>query len=139
MSKHITPEFIEAKARIVEAPTVPEVDRSFQLPKGLFVATGALFFAFLGVMTLGFSAPGLVVPLAICAVFLGMFFGVAAVFVRADPEASRKMMTWAVFRRDGIATYTGPMSARDATVQMMVLPVLILLWGFAVVTIAAMV
>lgn len=137
MSKPITAELIEAKALIVDAPTIPEADRSFQLPKGLFVATGALYFAFLGVMALGFSTPGLIVPLAICAVFVGMFFGVATVFVKADPAAADKMKSWGVFAREGIATNTGPMKASDAVVQMMILPVLILIWGFVVVTIAA--
>jgi hypothetical protein len=39
----------------------------------------------------------------------------------------------------GIATYTGRLNGRDAAVQMLILPVLILGWGMAVVTIRAFV
>jgi hypothetical protein len=36
-------------------------------------------------------------------------------------------------------TNTGRLNAREATIQMLILPVLIVIWGLAVVTIAALV
>ena len=41
------------------------VDRSFELPTGLYAAMAALFFGFVAVMAIGFGAPGMVVPTGI--------------------------------------------------------------------------
>ena len=115
------------------------VDRSFELPTGLYVAMAALFFGFVAVMAIGFGAPGMVVPTGIIVVFIACFFAVPAVMVRAHPESRRPAMTWVRFRREGIATHYGPASARDATIQVLILPVLIFLFGVAVAAIAALV
>ena len=115
------------------------VDRSFELPTGLYAAMAALFFGFVAVMAIGFGAPGMVVPTGIIVVFIACFFAVPAVLVRTHPESRRPAMTWVRFRREGIATHYGPASARDATIQVLILPVLIFLFGVAVAAIAALV
>lgn len=43
------------------------------------------------------------------------------------------------FRRDGMMTATGRLSAAEARIQMLMLPALILLWGVVVGIIAAVV
>lgn len=43
------------------------------------------------------------------------------------------------FRKHGIATATGRLSATEASIQVLMLPVLILFWGVAVAIIAAVV
>lgn len=55
------------------------------------------------------------------------------------PDNSQRAGGWSRFQIDGIQTLTGQTTAAAATVQVLILPVLILFWGFAVVTIAALV
>ena len=61
MSKLLTRELIAEQAAIVEAPRKRhEVDRTFELPKGLYAATVALYLGFLAIMATGMSSPGLI-------------------------------------------------------------------------------
>ncbi|RGP40120.1 hypothetical protein BPTFM16_00396 [Altererythrobacter insulae] len=147
MSKHITEQLHKDKFRIVEAPKdvlvqrrhQVEQDRSFELPTALYAATVGLYFAFLGVMYAGLSSPGLVIPMAIFAIFIVGLFGVPAIWTRLAPENESQPLTLGKFGSAGIMTHTGRLAARDATIQMLILPVLVLLWGVAVVTIVALV
>lgn len=140
MSKHLTRELVAEQARIVTAPQKRhEVDRTFGLPKGLYAATVGLYLGFLAVMAVGFSAPGLVIPMAIFTVFVIAGFGVPAIWTKLAPQTASKQMSFAKLRRDGIATLTGRLPARDASVQMLILPVIIFCWGITTVTIAALV
>ena len=140
MSKHLTRELVAEQARIVEAPkTRHEVDRSFELPKGLYAATVALYLGFIAVMATGLSAPGLTIPMAIFATFIVAGFGVPAIWTKLAPANASRQMSIAQLRRDGIRTLTGRLSARDAAVQMLILPIIIFCWGVATITIAALV
>jgi len=149
MSKHVTEIIARGEARIVEAPkaNVPhhqvEVDRNFGLPTSLYAATVGLYLTFLAVTFVGFASPGLIIPMAIFAVFIVGGFGVPAIWVRLKSNIpggdETHPLTFGSFRNQGIATNTGRLSARDATIQMLILPVLIVMWGCAVVTIAALV
>ena len=51
----------------------------------------------------------------------------------------RAPMSWSRFQAHGVRTLYGHSKAGDATVQVLILPVLIFAWGIAVVTIAALV
>ncbi|WP_299307952.1 hypothetical protein [uncultured Croceicoccus sp.] len=115
------------------------VDRSFELPTGLYAVTVGAYLAYLAVMGLGLSAPGLAIPMAIFFLFVIAGFGVPALWVRMKPDHGDRPLDWAAFRRDGIMTMTGRMEAGAATVQVVILPVLILGWGVGIVTIRAMV
>lgn len=145
MSKHLTRELVAEQARVVEAPRIAqgpqrhEVDRSFELPKGLYAATVGLYLGFLAVMAAGLSAPGLIIPMAIFAFFIVAGFGVPAMWTKLGPANASKQMSFASLRRDGIQTLTGGLSAKDATIQMLILPVIIFCWGVTTITIAALV
>ena len=139
MSKNYTREVIAQHARIVEAPKTHELDRTFELPKGLYAATVGLYLGFLAVMWAGLSAPDLAIPMAIFAVFVIAGFGVPAIWARLNPPTRSRQMTFAQLRRQGISTLTGRCSARDAAVQMLILPVIIFCWGVTTITIAALV
>ena len=145
MSKHLTRELVAEQARVVEAPAVAhgtqrhEVDRTFELPKGLYAATVGLYLGFLAVMAAGLSAPGLIIPMAIFAIFIFAGFGVPAMWTKLGPTNASKQMSFAQLRRDGIQTLTGRLSAKDATIQMLILPVIIFCWGVTTITIAALV
>ncbi|WP_126172380.1 hypothetical protein [Altericroceibacterium xinjiangense] len=141
MVQAFTREMIAQRALIHSHPVLRNapVDRSFELPPVLYAAMVGLFLGFLGVMWLGFANPQLILPMAIFVAFIVCGFGVPALWVRMPPENPVQAKTWDRFRAEGIQTYTGRTSARDATVQMLMLPALIFAWGVATATIAALV
>ena len=142
MAEPLTRELVAEKAIVHEAPALrlpTAVDRNFELPAGLLVATAVLFFAAAGVMAIGFSAPMMIVPTGIIAVFIAMFFAVPAMWMRMKPENPQRLTPWTRFRQQGIMTAYGCSTAEAATVQVLILPVLIFLWGIAVVTVAALI
>ncbi|RIV89310.1 hypothetical protein [Aurantiacibacter zhengii] len=141
MVEQLTREKIAQQADIrIEAPrVVPPTDRTFELPTGLYVATVALFLGFIGTLALGFGNPEMVIPFIIFAFFVVAGFGVPALWTRLAPATKSKPKTWARFRQEGIMTPYGRASARDATVQVLILPALIFAWGLICITIAALV
>lgn len=116
-----------------------ETDRTFELPTRLYATTVGLFLGYIALMGAGFAHPEMILPVAIFVLFVVAGFGVPALWTRLAPQTRSRAMRWEQFRQDGIMTLTGRTSARDATVQVLILPVLIFLWGVAVVTIAALV
>lgn len=141
MSKLITREQVAAHARVVDAPErqPTTVDRTFGLPVGLYGATGACYLGFLAILAVCFGNPGLIIPMAIFVLFIAAGFGLPAIWATMKPDTSSRSLTWGAFRRDGVTTATGRLPARDVAIQVLILPVLIVLWGIAVVTIAALV
>ncbi|MEL7190148.1 MAG: hypothetical protein AAGK17_11390 [Pseudomonadota bacterium] len=145
MSEHIKDIIERGDARIVASPapkTAPlhqvDVDRQFELPKALYMATVGLYLGFCALMWMGLSSPGLVIPMAIFGVFIVAGFGVPAIWTRLKDNPSDPL-SMGEFARKGIMTHTGRLAAKDATIQMLILPVLIVLWGITVITIAAIV
>lgn len=149
MSKRIQDQLESGNARLVAAPVQGpaqaqsvrhqvEVDRNFELPASLFKATVGLYLAFLGVMFAGFGGPELIIPMAIFAVFIVAGFGVPAIWPRLKGNRSAPM-TMGKFKQAGIMTATGPVAPRDAVIQMLILPVLIVIWGCVAAIIAALV
>jgi hypothetical protein len=126
------------KAAIVhEAPPESRVDRTMGLPTGLYIATAACYFGFLLVMSLALMEPGLAIPMAICVLFVAMFAGVVAKWVRMDPPNSASALSWAAFQRKGMAIQTGHIAARDAVAQVLTVPLMILLWGVFIAVLRA--
>ncbi|MBD2842291.1 hypothetical protein [Erythrobacter rubeus] len=146
MSKQVQDLIARGEARIVEAPVhLPngprhqvELDRNFELPTALYAATVGCYLAFIGLMFAAFNTPGLVIPMAIFAVFIVAGFGVPAIWTRLRGNQTRPM-TKGKFDQVGIMTHTGRLAPRDATIQVLILPVLIVLWACAAITIAALV
>lgn len=142
MARYQVREAIEQHARIVPVPSLSAgatVDRTFEMPMGLYAATIAFYIGFLAVMGLGLKSPGLVIPLAVCVVFIVMLFGTPLLWTRLAPEQSSKPLSWQRFRDQGIMTLTGRASAKDAAVQVLLLPAVVFCWGLIVVAIAALV
>jgi|SRR5689334_2860764 hypothetical protein len=136
MTQKLAPHQIAEIARLVpapavEAPAVAHPPRSFELPARLYGLTIAAYAAFLVVTAVGFASPGLIVPIAICAIYVAMAFGTPALWTRVRPEGATPPLDWARFRRAGIETATGRLGASEATVQVLILPALILAWGVA--------
>ena len=146
MTKQVQELIERGDARIVAAPLAPatgprhqvDADRSFELPTGLYAATVGLYLSFLAIMFTTFSSPGLVLPMVIFALFTVALFATPAIWTRLKDNASLPM-TWGRFLESGIMTHTGLCSSRDAAVQMLILPVLIVGWALAIAIIAALV
>lgn len=139
MSRHFTREAIEQQALVVAQPREGTVvDRTFGLPGRLYVGTVAFYLGFLGIMAMGLSTPGLIIPMAIFALFIVAGFAVPAIWTRMSPIHSSRALSWGRFRQDGIMTATGRVAAGDVSVQVLILPALIFLWGAIVVTIVAL-
>lgn len=115
-----------------------EVDGNFELPTGLYIGTVAGHLGFPGLMLASFAAPALAIPMVIFALFIVAGFGIPAVWTRLKGNTSRPL-SLGRFHDAGIVTNTGLCTARDACVQVLILPVLIVVWGLAIATIAAFV
>lgn len=140
MSRPIDYKQLVAASEVVAPPAQRACqDQTFELPDGLYLAFAGLLFAFLGVMAIGFAAPGLLVPMGINFAFLTAFFAVPAAFVGAGRGSGARALRWSDFLRNGLRTATGHSSATEAAILMLTLPVLILCWAIAVVVIAQMV
>ena len=138
MSKLIAQELINEKARIVDAPQAPTVvDRTFELPRSLYAGTVACYLGFLGVMAAGFASPGLIIPMAIFAFFIVAAFALPTIWATMQGNGAGRSKGGDEFHSRGIMTNTGMLKSGDVAAQVLVLPVLVLLWGLAVVTIAA--
>jgi len=131
-------------ARIVEAPDAApvrhqvEADRNFGLPTALYGATVAGYLGFLLVVGSAFANPVLAIPMAIFVVFIVAGFGVPALWTRLAGNTSEPQ-TLGEFEAKGIQTATGRLAAKDASIQVLILPVLLVVWGCAVAVIAAVV
>ena len=142
MAERQTRQLIADKAIVHDTPTQlasAMVDRTFELPSALYAGTAAGYLGFIALMVLGFGNPKLMIPIGIIVVFMGMFFGVNAMWMRMKPEHPQRLTSWSRFRRQGIMTAFGHSTAGAAAIQVLILPALIFLWGIAVVTIAALV
>ena len=142
MVERLTRQQIAAQAIVHQAPVLRAphtVDRNFEMPTGLYVAMAGLFSAAFAVMALGFANPAMILPTAIIALFIAMFFAVPAAWVRMKPASAQHALSWERFRRHGIMTAFGHSSANAAAIQVLILPALLLVWGIAVVAIAALV
>ena len=139
MSERITGLELAEVATITTAPVQARVDRNFGLPTGLYVLTVGGYLAFVGVMASAFMTGQLAVPLAIIAFSIVFGFGVTRSWATIGPEHQEKPLSWGQFGNRGIMTQTGHLTAREASVQVLILPVLILAWGVTVAIIAALV
>jgi len=141
MSERHDLKFLRTTCDIASAPTERRAcdDFSFGLPTVLYVGTLASYLAFLAVMAVSFQSREMVLPMVIFVTFIAMLFGTPAMWAFIAPDSQTQALSWLEFMRNGVDTWTGPISGREAAVQVMILPVLILCWGIAMVTIAALI
>ena len=142
---HIVHDLIaRGDARVVDHPAEApvrhqvEADRNFGLPTALYGATVAGYLGFLLVVGTAFANPVLAIPMAIFVVFIIAGFGVPALWTRLAGNTTEPQ-TLGEFEARGIQTNTGRLAAKDATIQVLILPALLVCWGLAVAVIAAVV
>ena len=85
-----------------------------------------------------FANPVLAIPMAIIVLLIVAAFAVPAVWTRLRDNTSEPQ-TLGEFETRGIMTNTGRLAPRDAAIQVLILPVLLVVWGLAVAVIAAVV
>ncbi|MFL9840679.1 hypothetical protein ABS767_06895 [Sphingomonas sp. ST-64] len=106
----------------------------FDLHPSLHIGVFAGFFAYLGIMWAAFGEKGLAIPFVIFAVFLAAAFAVPAWWARVAPGEGRAP-SFAEFMEEGLPTETGPLAAGGVIVQVMIMPVMLMVWGLIVAAI----
>ena len=141
MSQHYSQSELQRAGAVVQAPQLRRnlAERTFDLHPALFAATIGAYATFLAIMGLVFRSPELVIPFAICFIYLAMAFGTPAMRARIAPAQSGRPQSWAEFREEGLETATGRISGNGAIAQVLVLPVLIVGWAVAVGIVVALV
>jgi hypothetical protein len=128
----ILPAPVESRAAVLPG----QYGRAFDLPPVLHLATVGLYLTYLGVMSIAFMAPDLVLPMVICVISVVAGFGVPGLWARIAPPPAGQRQSLDRFLREGFTCMTGHVSGRAAMAQVLILPVLILLWGVAIAIIA---
>ncbi len=137
MSERIASADLAAVATVSDAPVRTKVDRTFGLPKGLYLATVGFYLAFLAVLTALFHNSELLMPMAVIVGSVIFGFGLAGRWASMGPSNDSKPLSWGQFANRGIQTLSGPLTAFEASVQVLILPVLLLFWGACIAVIAA--
>jgi hypothetical protein len=137
MSQHLSQDQLRDLASVTDTPVRTKVDRNFGLPTGLYLATVGLYLAFIGLMAALFLNPGLAIPMVVFAGFVVFAFGLAGHWAKMKPDNDTAPMTWGQLAARGIDTLSGRLTANEAAIQVLTLPVLILGWGLAVAAVVA--
>jgi hypothetical protein len=113
-------------------------DQTFELPPALYLGMAALFMGFVTVLSFAFSSH-MLVSWSVIAVFITMFFAIPTIFTRFWVGEKRPVaLGWSEFMERGVQTATGHASGIEATVLVLLLPVLIFCFAIAVAIIAAL-
>lgn len=107
------------------------VERVFGLHPALHIGVYGGFFLYLGILWSAFGEPGLVIPFAIFFIFLSAAFVVPALWARVAPNDGAKT-NWQQFLAGGFECATGHLDAGAVIAQVMLMPVMLVVWGLAV-------
>jgi hypothetical protein len=114
-------------------------DQTFELPIGIYIAMASLFAGFIAVLGLAFRGGHMAVAIGVIFAFIAAFFSIPALFPAVAKRGSRNgALSWFEFGHRGVDTATGHSTAREATVLVLLLPLLIFCFAIAVVTIASL-
>ncbi len=112
------------------------VTRHFDLPPILHGLTVVAYLAFLCVMAIGFQSREMILPMVISAIYIILLFGLCALWATMKPAHQDRPEGLGHFFDRGLNCATGHLTAKEAMVQIFILPVLILFWGVSVAVIA---
>lgn len=138
MSQRIGGAELVQAATVSAAPVQTRVDRNFGLPTGLYVGTVGGYFAFLALMGLLFMAGDLAIPMVTFVLYIVMAFGLCGVWATMKPENPSVPLSWGQFSNRGIHTASGLLTANEASIQVLMLPALVLVWGVSIAVIVAL-
>ncbi len=140
MSGRQTRNQLLVREEIVAAPPKRACeDQNFELPSGLYITMAVMFAGFIAVLALAFHGGHMAVVYGVIVAFIAVFFAVPGVFPGMAPNERRtKALSLFDFGHRGIMTATGRASAGEAATLVLLLPFLILCFGIAIATIAAL-
>ncbi|HET9628552.1 MAG TPA: hypothetical protein VFP14_03615 [Novosphingobium sp.] len=139
MSQHVSHADLRAVASISTAPAQHKVDRTFELPAGLYGITVACYLGFVGLMSLLFMNGELVLPMVVIVFSVIAGFGLCRQWAAMKPGNDAQALTSGQFANRGIQTLSGRLTATEASAQVLILPVLLMCWGVAIAVIYAVV
>jgi len=139
MSQHVSHAELAAVAHVADAPAQTRCNRSFELPAGLYAVTVACYLGFLGLMSVLFMNGELALPMAAFVISIIGGFGLGYKWVAMKPGNDVPTLTMGQFANRGIQTLSGRLTAAEASAQVLILPVLIVVWGLAIAVIYAFV
>ena len=142
MSVHTPDAALIARRTIIDTTTAQKPPmtlptRHFDLPPLLHGATLGLFLVYLAVMGATFAGGRMPIVLAICAISVIGMFVVPGLFQLMGPSHEDRPLSMFAFARDGIDCLTGRLAAGQASVQVLIMPVLILIWGIVIAIITS--
>ena len=139
MSQHVSTADLAALATLSDAPSQHRVDRTFEIPAGIYGITVGCYLGFLALMSVLFMNGELVLPMAAFVISIVGGFGLGYKWVAMQPGNPSKTLTIGQFANRGIQTLSGPLTAAEASAQVLILPVLLMCWGVAIAVIYAVV
>lgn len=139
MSQHASQGQLSAVAQVSDAPAQTHVNRSFELPGGLYGITVGCYLGFLGLMSVLFMNGELALPMVAFVVAIVGGFGLGWKWVSMHPDNGSPTLSMGQFANRGIQTLSGRLTAAEASAQVLILPVLLLCWGVAIAVIFAVV
>ena len=139
MAQHISQADLAAVAQVSDAPVQTRVNRSFELPAALYGVTVACYLGVLGLMSLLFMNSELVLPMVAFVIAIVGGFGLGYKWVAMKPDNGVTTLSSGQFGNRGIQTLSGRLTAFEASTQVLILPVLLMVWGIAIATICAFV
>ena len=111
--------------------------RTFDLHPALFGITVGAFLAYIGVMAAAFASAEIAIPFAICIITIVAAFAVPAMWVKVAARPVGRVPDWNQFIGEGVETFTGHVSGKSAVCQVLLMPVVILVWGVIIAVIQA--
>jgi len=129
MSKQLSQTDLVQLAELSDSPVRTKVNRSFELPAGLYLATAGGYLAFLAIMTVCLKNPELALPMVVIVFSIIAGFGLCYKWVAMRPDNAGGTLSWGQFSNRGIQTLSGHLTAFEASAQVLTLPILIVFWG----------
>lgn len=109
----------DAEPAFSPAPAVPDVPAAVgRLVVAPYVALLGVFFGLFAGSPLAFFS------IAVCTVFVAMYFAVPRIFLAVEADPTRRP-SLSQFMHGGLETLTGRTGGKDALIQMMIVPVLV--------------
>lgn len=139
MSQHVSHAELASVANVAAAPAQTKVNRTFELPAGLYAITVGCYLGFLGLMSVLFMNGELALPMVAFVISIVGGFGLGYKWVAMQPGNDSQTLTMGQFSNRGIQTLSGRLTAAEASAQVLILPVLLLAWGCAIAVIYAVV
>ena len=139
MSQHVTQADLAAVASVSTAPSHHKVDRTFEIPAGVYGLTVACYLGFLALMSVLFMNGELVLPMVVIVFSIIAGFGLCRQWATMKPANDARTLTSGQFANRGVQTLSGRLTATEASAQVLILPVLLMCWGLAIAVIYAVV